>query len=106
MNKMNKMNLLKQAQQLKQRMEAAQKEIESLRVEGSSDRGSIKVMMTGDKLLSSIEIDPKFLSSSNTVELEQHIVSAINEASKKAEKQASKKMKSLTGGFKIPGLGF
>ena len=46
---MNKMNLLKQAQQLKQRMEAAQKEIESLRVEGSSDRGSIKVVMTGDK---------------------------------------------------------
>ena len=103
---MNKMNLLKQAQQLKQKMEQAQKEIETLRVEGSAGKGYVKVVMTGDKLLESISIEPQFLDSSNTIELEQHIISAINEASKKAEKQASKKMNSLTGGFKIPGLGF
>ena len=100
---MNKMNLLKQAQQLKQKMEQAQKEIEGLKIEGSSGRGLVKVVMSGDKLLSSISIDSSFLEYSD---LEEHIISAVNDASKKAEKQASKKMKSLTGGFKLPGLGF
>tara|TARA_B100000029_G_C17492639_1_gene929679 strand:- start:198 stop:509 length:312 start_codon:yes stop_codon:yes gene_type:complete len=103
---MNKMNLLKQAQQLKQKMEQAQKEIEELRVEGSSGRGLVKVVMTGDKLLFSISIDSSLQESFNTTDLEKYIISAVNDASKKAEKQASKKMKSITGGFKIPGLGF
>ena len=103
---MNKMNLLKQAQQLKQKMEQAQKEIEGLKIEGSSGRGLVKVVMSGDILLSSISIDSSFLEYSNTSDLEEHIISAVNDASKKAEKQASKKMKSLTGGFKLPGLGF
>ena len=103
---MNKMDLLKQAQQLKRKMEQAQKEIETLRVEGSAGKGSVKVIMTGDKLLESVSINSELLSLANTIELEQHIISAINEASKKAEKQASKRMKSFTGGFKIPGLGF
>ena len=58
---MNKMNLLKQAQQLKQKMEQAQKEIEGLKIEGSSGRGLVKVVMSGDKLLSSISIDSSFL---------------------------------------------
>ena len=57
---MNKMNLLKQAQQLKQKMEQAQKEIEGLKIEGSSGRGLVKVVMSGDKLLSSISIDSSF----------------------------------------------
>ena len=95
-------NMIKQAQQLQARLQKAQEELESAVVEGSAGGGAVKVVMTGKQQVESVEIAPE---AAEDVELLQDLVTAaVNDAANKVQEMASKKLGSLTGGMKIPGL--
>ena len=95
-------NMIKQAQQLQARLQKAQEELESSVVEGSAGGGAVKVVMTGKQQVESVEIAPE---AAEDVELLQDLVTAaVNDAANKVQEMASKKLGSLTGGMKIPGL--
>jgi len=98
------LSMLKQAQEMKSKLDKAQKELAKMTVEGEAGKGAIKVLMNGQQKIMSIKIDPDSVNVNKISDLEKQLMKAIGDANDKAEKVASKHLKSLTGGLKIPGL--
>jgi nucleoid-associated protein EbfC len=99
--KMNIQQMMKQAQQMQERM---QKEMADLKVEGNAGGGMVTVVMNGAKQVHSLKIDPEVVSKDDVDMLQDLIVAAINDAHRKADEEMSQKMGGMMGGLKIPGL--
>ena len=93
--------LMKQLQQQQEKMQA---EIAALVVEATSGGGMVKVEVDGQKQLLRLTIDPEVVSKDDVEMLQDLVVAAINEASRKVDDQIQEKVGGLTGGMKIPGL--
>lgn len=97
-------NLMKQAQKLQRDMEQAQKELETKEFEASVGGGAVLVKVNGKKEVLSINIKEEVVDPDDVEMLEDLVLSAVNEALKKAEEASSNQMGKLTGGLNIPGL--
>jgi len=98
---MNIQQMMKQAQQMQERM---QKQMAELRIEATSGGGMVTVVMNGAKQIQSLKIDPEVVSKEDVEMLQDLILAAINDASRKAEEAMSQQMSGMMGGLKIPGL--
>ena len=103
MKGMNK-NLLKQAQQMQQRLSRVQEELEQATVEGSAGGGVVKVVATGKLKIQSVEIAPDAVDPTDVEMLQDLVQAAVNEAMDKAQTLAQDRVASVTGGLNIPGL--
>jgi DNA-binding YbaB/EbfC family protein len=92
---------MKQLQQAQERM---QSEIAAMVVEASSGGGMVKVELDGQKRLLRLTIDPEVVSKDDVEMLQDLVVAAVNEASRKVDDAIQEKVGGLTGGMKIPGL--
>jgi len=109
---MNIQKMLKQAQQMQQKMQNAQGELENTEIEGIAGGGVISVKVNGRNEFKSIKIKPEAINpddpasvDADTVEmLEDLITSAIKDANARSSKMAEEKMSSITGGMNIPGM--
>ena len=95
--------LLKQAQQMQAEMAKAQEQLANEEVEASAGGGMVKVKMTGDLRLKSIEIDPEAVDPEDVEMLADMVTAAVNEALRSAQELATSKMGGITGG--LGGLG-
>lgn len=100
----NMNNLLKQAQKMQQDMQEKQKDIETKEFTSSVGGGVVKVSVNGRKEIKSLEIKPEVVDPDDIETLQDLIVSAFNEAVKKADEAMSSEMGKLTGGMNIPGM--
>ena len=98
---MNIQQMMKQAQQMQERL---QKQMSELRVDGNSGGGMVTVVMNGAKQVQSIKIDPEAVSKDDVEMLQDLILAAINDAHRKADEELQKKMSGMMGGLKIPGM--
>jgi len=98
------LSMLKQAQELKAKLDKAQKELAETTIEASSGGGAVKVTINGQQKILSIKISPKVIDPNKTEQLEKLVLQAISEATAKSQKLAAKQLGRLTGGLKIPGL--
>ncbi|GAG39226.1 unnamed protein product [marine sediment metagenome] len=99
---MNKIKLVRQAQQLQGKLEKIQQELEKETVEASSGGGAVTVVITGKQQVQSVKISPEAVDD---IEMLQDLVlTAMNEAVKKSKELAADRLGALTGGLKIPGL--
>jgi DNA-binding YbaB/EbfC family protein len=98
---MNINQMMKQAQQMQERL---QQQMAEMRVEASAGGGMVTVVVNGNKQIQSLTIDPEVVSKEDVEMLQDLILSAINDANRKAEDQLSKQMSGLMGGMKIPGM--
>ena len=100
------MNLsaIKQARELKSKLEKAQKELSNVTVEADSGKGAVKVTVNGQQKILSIKISPKVIDPDKAEHLEELVLKAVSEATAKSQKVAAKQSKGLTGDLKIPGL--
>ena len=96
--------MLRQAQQLQQRMMKVQEELESATVETTAGGGVVKAVVTGKLKLESIEIDPEVVTPDDVGMLQDLVLAAVNDGLEKAQEMASSRMSELTGGLNIPGL--
>ncbi len=97
-------NIMKQAQQLQERLSQVQDTVARQTVEASAGGGMVKVVVNGKHELLSLTIDPSVLKED--VELVQDLVlAAVNEGIRSAQKMVAEEMTKATGGLKIPGLG-
>ena len=96
------MGLMKQAAELKSRMEAMQAELDSIEVEGTAGGGMVSVKMTAKGEVKSVNLDPSLMKPEEKEITEDLIVAAHADARRKAEAQLQEKMKSLTGGLPLP----
>jgi hypothetical protein len=97
---MNIQQMMKQAQQMQERL---QKQMEELRVEATAGGGMVTVVMNGAKQLQKLTIDPEVVSKEDVEMLQDLILAAINDAQRKVDEALSKQMGGLMGG--LGGLG-
>jgi DNA-binding YbaB/EbfC family protein len=96
------LGLMKQATELKTKMEAMQAELEHIEVEGVAGAGMVKMTMTAKGELKSVALDPSLMQSEQPAIIEDLIVAAHADARRKAEALLAEKMKNLTGGLPLP----
>lgn len=93
--------MMKQAQQMQERMQKAQEEIANLEVIGESGAGMVKVTMLGNHNVRRVAIDPSLMSDDQDM-LEDLIAAAINDAVRRVEVASKDKMAAVTGGMNLP----
>ena len=98
-------NMMRQAQQLQQRLAKIQEELEQATVEATAGGGMVKAVVTGKQTVAAITIDREAVDPEDVEVLEEMVMAAINEALLKSQELASQKMAAITGGLNIPGLG-
>jgi len=96
------MGLMKQAQAMQAKMADMQAEMEMLEVEGQSGGGLVHVKMSAKFRVKSLAIDPSLLKADEIEILEDLIVTALEDARKKAERLIEEKMQSMTAGLQLP----
>ena len=96
------MGLMKQAAELKSKMEAMQAELERLEVEGSGGGGLVTLTLSGKGDLRNARIDDSLLKPDQKEILEDLIVAAHADAKRKLETTLQDKMQALTGGLPLP----
>ena len=98
---MNIQNMMKQAQEMQERL---QKQMSELSVQATSGGGMVTVTVNGHKQLQTITIDPDVVSKDDVGMLQDLIVAAINDAHRKVDEAMKQKMGGLLGGLGLPGL--
>ena len=93
----NMQSMMKQAQQMQQRM---QEEVAKIKVEGSAGGGMVNVTMDGQKNVLAVKIDPEV--AGDVEMLQDLVVAACNEAVKKVDTETQAKMSGLMGGLGLP----
>ncbi|MBI4187533.1 MAG: YbaB/EbfC family nucleoid-associated protein [Chloroflexi bacterium] len=98
------LSMLKQAQELKSKLDKVQKELSNTIIEADTGKGAVKATINGQQKVLSIKISSKVIDPDEPETLEKLVLTAINEAIEKSQKLSAKQLKGLTGGLKIPGL--
>ena len=98
----NIMGMMKQAQELQQKMQDAQAEIAELEIEGSAGAGMVEVRLSGKGDIRGIKIDPSLINPDDVEMLEDLIMAAHNDAKSKSEAAIAEKMQSVAGGLNLP----
>ncbi len=95
--------LLKQAQKMQKKIEAAQAELAAREIEVSSGGGAVAIKITGQGEFKSLKIDPELLKEDAGL-VEDTLLQAIQEAAAKAKALNEEEMAKASQGFNLPGL--
>src|SRR5579863_4724712 len=96
--------------QFRQVQEKLEKQIGEITVEATAGGGMVTVKMNGQKHLINLRIEPDVFKSKDQEMLQELVLAAVNEASRRVDEELSRQVKDLTGavpgimGLKIPGL--
>lgn len=99
---MNLQKMMKQAQEMQNKITQMQEELESKEYEGASGGGMVKLTMNGKGIMKSLSIDDSLMDKDEKEMLEDLIVAAHNDAKQKAETDTADEMGKLTGGLQLP----
>jgi DNA-binding YbaB/EbfC family protein len=94
------MKMLKQVQQMQERMNKVQAELDNDTVEASVGGGAVRVVATGSQRVVSVTIDPE--AASDIEMLQDLVVAAVNEATEKSKQLAASKMQAVASGLGLP----
>lgn len=102
-------DIMRQAQQMQQRLQEAQQKMEEIVAEGTSGAGMVKVTLKGKGEISALTIDPSILNPGDKEIIEDLIKAAHADAKRKLDDAMAQAMKEATGGlggmlpgFKLP----
>ena len=93
--------LMQQAQKMKEKMQQAQEELESLEVQGEAGGGLVKVTMTGNNEVRAVDIDTSLLGEDRDM-LEDIVAAAFNDSLRKVKQTVEKKYAGLGAGLGLP----
>jgi len=96
------LGLMKQAAELKSKMEAMQAELDQMEIEGTSGGGLVTVKLSGKGEVKGVKIDDTLMQPGEKEILEDLIVAAHTDARRKAETLLQEKMQSVAGGLPLP----
>ena len=100
----NMQGMMKKVQKMQADMQKMQEEMKERTVDVTVGGGVITVVMNGEKEVQSVKIDPAAVDPEDVEMLEDLIVAAVNEASKKVDDMMAQAMNKVTGGLKLPGM--
>lgn len=96
--------MMKQAMEMKGKMEEIKEQLGDERIEASAGGGMVTVEISGKLEVLSVKIDPEVINKDEPEILETLIQAGINEAILKSQTMMKEKMSELTQGMNIPGL--
>ena len=96
------LGLMKQAAELKSKMETMQAELELIEVDGTAGGGLVTVRLSGKGELKSVKIDDSLIKPQEKEIIEDLVVAAHADARRKAEALVQEKMKNVAGGLPLP----
>jgi DNA-binding YbaB/EbfC family protein len=98
----NIMGLMKQAEQMQQKMAEMQAKLDAAEVEGVSGAGLVRLTLSGKGALKRVKIDPKIADPAETEMLEDLLLAAHADAKAKLDALMESEMKNATGGLNLP----
>ena len=96
------LGLMKQASELKSKMEEMQAELDRLEVGGAAGGGLVSITLSGKGDMRGLRIDETLLKPEQKEIIEDLIVAAYADARRKLESTLQEKMQALTGGLPLP----
>ena len=93
--------LMKQAQEMQANMKKAQEEMASITVTGESGGGMVRITMTCQHQVRSLEIDDTLVGDDKEM-LEDLIIAAFNDALRKVESTVQEKYSGMASGLGLP----
>jgi len=96
--------------QFRSAQERLEQQIQEIHVEASAGGGMVSVKMNGQKQLTEVRIEPELFKSKDQEMLQDLILAAVNDATRRVDEELSKQVRDLAGGLsgvgglKIPGL--
>lgn len=101
---MNQAQLMAQVKKMQAEMTKAQDELANTVVTGVAAGGAVTVEITCDQRVKSVKIGKDAVDPQDVETLEDLVVVAVNDALSKANEESQKRMSSVTGGMRIPGI--
>jgi nucleoid-associated protein EbfC len=95
--------LMKQAQQMQQKMAEVQAQLETVEMIGVAGGGMVEITLNGKGDLKKIKIDKSVLDPNDNEVVEDLVVAAFNDARQKVNAHTEAEMHKLTGGLNLPG---
>ena len=94
------LKMLRQVQQMQDKMNKVQAELENETVDATAGGGAVKVVVTGTQKVVSVAIDPA--ATEDQEMLQDLVVAAVNDAMEKSKALAASKMQSVAAGLGLP----
>jgi len=96
------LGLMKQASELKCKMEAMQAELDRIEVEGAAGGGLLTLKLSGKGEVRTAHVDDSLLKPDQKEILQDLIIAAHADARRKLEALLAERMQALTGGLPLP----
>ncbi|MBL4543097.1 MAG: YbaB/EbfC family nucleoid-associated protein [Rhodobacteraceae bacterium] len=94
--------VMKQAQEMQQKMAEAQERLDSLTVTGESGAGLVRATATAKGVLTGLDIDPSIFNPDEKEVVEDLILAAIKDAQARAQARGQEEMAKVTEGLGLP----
>jgi nucleoid-associated protein EbfC len=94
--------MMKQAQQMQERMADMQAQLDSVEMTGASGGGMVQVTLSGKGDIKKVKLDKSIVDPDEVEVIEDLILAAFNDARAKVEQHVAEEMSKLTGGLKMP----
>lgn len=98
----NVQQMLRQVEKMQRDIQQAQESLKDEVVQASSGGGMVKVAVTGDLIVKSIQIDPDIIDPDDAEMLGDVVLAAVNDALKRAQDLGAQRMEDATGGLGGP----
>jgi len=93
--------MMKNLQQMQTKL---QSQMDELEVESSAGGGVVTARMNGKKELLALKLSPDAITPDDPELLEDLVIAAVNEASRKVDDELQELTQGMAGGLNIPGL--
>lgn len=100
----NMNQMIRQAQKAQEQMEAKQQELAEREFNATVGGGVVQVVMTGDKAIQSITINPEIVDPEDVEMLQDLIIAAVNEVYRNVDETTDAEMAEITGSLGLPGM--
>ena len=101
---MNIQKIMKQAQEMQAKMADLQAKLAAEEIEATAGGGAVRAVVNGKHELVSLKIQATAVDPSDVELLEDLLITAINEAHRRAEERMQAEVSKVTGGMNLPGL--
>ena len=99
---MNLQKMMKQAQDMQQKMQEMQARLEAEEMDGSAGGGMVRIRINGKNMMLKVEIDDSLMKVEEKEVLEDLLVAAYNDARAKVDAAFSDNMSNMTSGLNLP----
>lgn len=95
-------SLMKQAQQMQEKMKILETELANSEYEGTAGGGMVRIIISGSHVAKKISIDKSLIKADESEILEDLIIAGFNDAKKKIDESSGSAIKAATAGIPLP----